>query len=108
MHRPHAQAQKRGNYLQPPTSGNTLALESEFHGHRACACSGERIRPWLPRQEQVPHAKLPEEQQIRIAQRISLIQHLLKGVYDHGGDGADDKIQECVICWMDFVHRDPI
>ncbi|EPQ06140.1 RING finger protein 11 [Myotis brandtii] len=74
----------------------------------AWACSGERIRLWLPRQEQVPRAKQPEEQQIRIAQRISLIQYLPKGVYGHGRDGAEDKIQECIICWMDFVHRDPI
>lgn len=74
----------------------------------AWVCSGERIWPWLPHQEQVLPAKLPEEQQIRIAQRISLIQHLPKGVYDCGRDGAEDKIQKCVTCWMDFVRRDPI
>ncbi|XP_031719714.1 RING finger protein 11b isoform X2 [Anarrhichthys ocellatus] len=52
--------------------------------------------------------QLTEEEQIRIAQRIGLIQHLPKGVYDPGRDGSEKKIRECVICMMDFVYRDPI
>ncbi|XP_018111980.1 ring finger protein 11 L homeolog isoform X1 [Xenopus laevis] len=52
--------------------------------------------------------QLTEEEQIRIAQRIGLIQHLPKGVYDPGRDGSEKKIRECVICMMDFVYGDPI
>ena len=33
--------------------------------------------------------QLTEEEQIRIAQRIGLIQHLPKGVYDPGRDGSE-------------------
>nr|XP_031539972.1 RING finger protein 11 [Vicugna pacos] len=79
------------------------------------------FRPPLPYQEQVPvpvyhptpsqtrlATQLTEEEQIRIAQRIGLIQHLPKGVYDPGRDGSEKKIRECVICMMDFVYGDPI
>ncbi|GAB5575061.1 E3 ubiquitin-protein ligase RNF6 isoform X1 [Prionailurus iriomotensis] len=79
--------------------------------------------------------QLTEEEQIRIAQRIGLIQHLPKGVYDPGRDGSEKKIRDiglllkpvekcsgletrvneeifnynkCVICMMDFVYGDPI
>lgn len=38
--------------------------------------------------------QLTEEEQIRIAQRIGLIQHLPKGVYDPGRDGSEKKIRE--------------
>lgn len=38
--------------------------------------------------------QLTEEEQIRIAQRIGLIQHLPKGVYDGGQDGSEKKIRE--------------
>lgn len=38
--------------------------------------------------------QLTEEEQVRIAQRIGLIQHLPKGVYDLGRDGSEKKIRE--------------
>ncbi|XP_014024953.2 RING finger protein 11 isoform X1 [Salmo salar] len=53
-------------------------------------------------------SQLTEEEQVRIAQRIGLIQHLPKGVYDAGRDGSEKKIRECVICMTDFVYGDPI
>ncbi|XP_069783263.1 RING finger protein 11-like [Narcine bancroftii] len=52
--------------------------------------------------------QLTEEEQIRIAQRLGLIQHLPKGSYDCGQDAHNKKIKECVICMMDFVYGDPI
>ncbi|XP_035377694.1 RING finger protein 11b isoform X1 [Electrophorus electricus] len=52
--------------------------------------------------------QLTEEEQVRIAQRIGLIQHLPKGVFDPGSDGTEKKIRECVICMLDFVYGDPI
>ncbi|XP_064845675.1 RING finger protein 11-like isoform X1 [Oncorhynchus masou masou] len=53
-------------------------------------------------------SQLTEEEQVRIAQRIGLIHHLPKGVYDAGRDGSEKKIRECVICMTDFVYGDPI
>uniref|UniRef100_A0AAY5KHQ5 RING finger protein 11 n=1 Tax=Esox lucius TaxID=8010 RepID=A0AAY5KHQ5_ESOLU len=53
-------------------------------------------------------SQLTEDEQVRIAQRIGLIHHLPKGVYDAGSDSSEKKIRECVICMMDFVYGDPI
>ncbi|XP_001632646.2 RING finger protein 11 [Nematostella vectensis] len=50
-----------------------------------------------------PHL-LSEEQQIRLAQRLGLIQHLPVGEYD----GSKGKKRECVICMTDFMVGDPI
>ncbi|XP_013918391.1 PREDICTED: RING finger protein 11-like isoform X1 [Thamnophis sirtalis] len=52
--------------------------------------------------------QLTEEEQIRIAQRIGLIQHLPKGIFDPGSEPSEKKIKECVICMLDFVYGDPI
>ncbi|XP_046812262.1 RING finger protein 11 [Lucilia cuprina] len=43
-------------------------------------------------------ATLSEEEQIKIAKRIGLIQHLPIGTYD----GSSKKSRECVICMIDF------
>ncbi|MEQ2214228.1 RING finger protein 11 [Xenoophorus captivus] len=53
-------------------------------------------------------SQLTEEEQIRIAQRIGLIQHLPKGVFNPGSDPSEKKVKECVICMMDFEYGDPI
>lgn len=45
--------------------------------------------------------QLTEEEQIRIAQRIGLIQHLPKGVYDGGQDGSEKKIRE----WAFYISE---
>ncbi|XP_020850742.1 RING finger protein 11-like [Phascolarctos cinereus] len=52
--------------------------------------------------------QLTEEEQIRIAQRIGLIQHLPKGIFDPGSEGSEKKMKECVICMLDFVYGDAI
>lgn len=49
--------------------------------------------------------QLTEEEQIRIAQRIGLIQHLPKGVYDGGQDGSEKKIREWAFCMCIFTQR---
>ncbi|MBN3305938.1 RNF11 protein, partial [Amia calva] len=78
-----------------------------------------KFNMWLKELEQMPvyhptpsqtrlATQLTEEEQVRIAQRIGLIQHLPKGVYDAGRDGSEKKIRECVICMMDFIYGDPI
>ncbi|TKC48819.1 hypothetical protein EI555_015047 [Monodon monoceros] len=116
------QPRKMGNCLKSPTSDD-ISLLHESQSERASFGEGtERDQePPPPYQEQVPvpvyhptpsqthlATQLTEEEQIRIAQRIGLIQHLPKGVYEPGRDGSEKKIWECVICMMDFVHGDPI
>lgn len=46
---------------------------------------------------------LSEEQQVRLAQRLGLIQHLPCGTYD-----GSKKKRECVICMIDFMVGDAI
>ncbi|XP_015247396.1 RING finger protein 11a isoform X1 [Cyprinodon tularosa] len=53
-------------------------------------------------------SQLTEEEQIRIAQRIGLIHHLPKGIFDPGSDPSEKKVKECVICMMEFEYGDPI
>lgn len=111
-----------GNCLKSPTSDD-ISLLHESQSDRASFGEGTEPdqEPPPPYQEQVPvpvyhptpsqtrlATQLTEEEQIRIAQRIGLIQHLPKGVYDPGRDGSEKKIRECVICMMDFVYGDPI
>lgn len=43
-------------------------------------------------------AHLSEEEQVKIAKRIGLIQHLPIGTYD----GSSKKSRECVICMIEF------
>ncbi|KAI2795947.1 RING finger protein 11 [Blomia tropicalis] len=47
--------------------------------------------------------QLTEEEQVKIAQRIGLIQHLPTGSYD-----GCKKNRECVICMIEFSIDDPI
>lgn len=39
-------------------------------------------------------SQLTEEEQVRIAQRIGLIQHLPKGIFDPGSDPSEKKVKE--------------
>jgi len=50
-----------------------------------------------------PASQLTEEEQIKIAQRIGLIQHLPTGTFD-----GCKKNRECVICMIEFVVGDEI
>ncbi|XP_033008062.1 RING finger protein 11 isoform X3 [Lacerta agilis] len=97
-----------GNCLKSPTSDD-ISLLHESQSDRASYGDGTEPdqEPPPPYQEQVPvpvyhptpsqtrlATQLTEEEQIRIAQRIGLIQHLPKGVYDPGRDGSEKKIRE--------------
>uniref|UniRef100_A0A9J7XPN2 Ring finger protein 11b n=1 Tax=Cyprinus carpio carpio TaxID=630221 RepID=A0A9J7XPN2_CYPCA len=111
-----------GNCLKSPTSDD-ISLLHESQSDRASFgdANDPDQEPPPPYQEQIHvpvyhptpsqarlATQLTEEEQVRIAQRIGLIQHLPKGVYDPGSDGTEKKIRECVICMMDFVYGDPI
>jgi len=50
-----------------------------------------------------PASQLTEEEQVRIAQRIGLIQHLPTGVFD-----GCKKNRECVICMIEFNNGDKV
>ncbi|XP_033113353.1 RING finger protein 11-like [Anneissia japonica] len=74
----------------------------------------DRLGPPPPYQEQAPvyHptpgqrrtvSQLTEEEQVKIAKRMGLIQHLPTGKYD-----ASKKVRECVICMIDFQVGDPV
>ncbi|KAM6962630.1 RING finger protein 11b [Aplochiton taeniatus] len=109
-----------GNCLKSPTSDD-ISLLHESQSDRASYGEGADQEPPPPYEEQlyvpVYHptpsqarlaSQLTEEEQVRIAQRIGLIHHLPRGVYDPGQHASDKKSRECVICMMDFVHGEPI
>ncbi|KAG7456802.1 hypothetical protein MATL_G00239720 [Megalops atlanticus] len=111
-----------GNCLNSPTSDD-ISLLHDSQSDRASYGDGpdpdQEPPPPYQEQPEVPvyhptpsqtrlASQLTEEEQVRIAQRIGLIQHLPKGVYDGGKDGSEKKIRECVICMLDFVYGDPI
>ncbi|XP_026473405.1 RING finger protein 11 [Ctenocephalides felis] len=50
-----------------------------------------------------PACHLTEEEQIKIAKRIGLIQHLPSGTYD-----GCKKARECVICMVEFAVGDSV
>ncbi|KAK5639138.1 hypothetical protein RI129_011630 [Pyrocoelia pectoralis] len=50
-----------------------------------------------------PVALLTEEEQVKIAKRIGLIQHLPTGTYD-----GCKKARECVICMVEFLVGDAV
>ena len=49
-----------------------------------------------------------EEEQIQLAKRIGLIQHLPTGTYDGGSSGSTKNLRECVICMIEFSKGDCI
>lgn len=53
-------------------------------------------------------ANLTEEEQIKIAKRYVLIQHLPIGTFGGGGSSSSAESKECVICMIEFVTGDQI
>lgn len=51
-------------------------------------------------------SQFSEEEQIQLAKRIGLIQHLPTGIYDTGGESRSTR--ECVICMIEFSKGDSI
>lgn len=50
-----------------------------------------------------PVSQLTEEEQVKIAKRLGLIQHLPTGIYD-----GCKKNRECVICMVEFLVGDSV
>uniref|UniRef100_UPI00398F6BC4 RING finger protein 11a isoform X1 n=1 Tax=Pristiophorus japonicus TaxID=55135 RepID=UPI00398F6BC4 len=120
-----------GNCFKSQTGDDISLLNEAAAGDGAAAEAGPApgllLMPpppsaWPPAQQEQTHipvyhptpsqtrlaTQLTEEEQIRIAQRLGLIQHLPKGSFDCGKEGPNKKIKECVICMMDFAYGDPI
>ncbi|XP_039258894.1 RING finger protein 11-like isoform X1 [Styela clava] len=51
--------------------------------------------------------QLSEEEQVKIAQRIGLIQHLPRSTWDNS-QVENKKVRECCICMIDFEDEEPI
>ncbi|KAG9350864.1 hypothetical protein JZ751_024753 [Albula glossodonta] len=67
----------------------------QCEGLAQCMCEQIQVPVYHPTPSQTRLAtQLTEDEQVRIAQRIGLIQHLPKGVYDAGRDGSEKKIRE--------------
>ncbi|XP_064355321.1 RING finger protein 11-like [Dromaius novaehollandiae] len=52
--------------------------------------------------------QLTEEEQVRIAQRLGLIQHLPRGLFEPAAEPGDKKTKECVICMLELARGDPV
>jgi len=101
-----------GNCLKGQTSDDISLLRGSENVRES---SADQLGPPPPYQEsgaQVfypspnvsrPASQLTEEEQIKIAQRIGLIQHLPTGTYD-----GSKKNRECVICMVEFLVGDPV
>ncbi|XP_053207717.1 RING finger protein 11-like [Panonychus citri] len=78
---------------------------STLHSHQSHAHSQSMSLPVFYPSPNVsrPASQLSEEEQIKIAQRIGLIQHLPIGLYD-----GSKKNRECAICMCEFVINDSI
>nr|XP_032828246.1 RING finger protein 11-like [Petromyzon marinus] len=57
--------------------------------------------------EALPHSLGSVEEQVRVAQRLGLIQHLPHGLYDDAGP-SEKTGRECVICMLEFVSGDAV
>lgn len=55
-------------------------------------------------------ANLTEEEQIKLAKRIGLIQHLPVGRYalSSSKENSQNNSRECVICMLEFAAGDPV
>lgn len=72
----------------------------------------ERESPRMPVYHLTPNQRrtanqLSEEEQVKIAQRIGLIQHLPRSTWD-SSQVENKKVRECCICMMDFEDDEPI
>ncbi|CAH1775285.1 unnamed protein product [Owenia fusiformis] len=101
-----------GNCLKSPTNDDISLLRGN-EGHSEPPDSSG-LGPPPPYQETVPvyHPtpnvsrpanQLTEEEQIKIAQRLGLINHLPTGIFD-----GSKKVRECVICMGEFAIGDSV
>ncbi|XP_050403263.1 RING finger protein 11 [Patella vulgata] len=102
-----------GNCLKSPNTDDISLLRGSDAGPEVSSDQSANMGPPPPYQESVPiyHPspnvsrpanQLTEEEQIKIAQRLGLINHLPTGVFD----GTSKKAKECCICMEEFLLGD--
>lgn len=84
--------------LPPPYNAEPNGISHPSSHIRVSSNAGDILPPAVRRIA----TSFSEEEQIKIAQRIGLIQHLPTGSYD----GSSKKNRECVICMNEFVIGD--
>lgn len=101
-----------GNCLKSPTADDVSLLREG--GHNSNSAEQLEQQPYSHHQDIPPvyypspnvsrqASQLTEEEQVKIAQRMGLIQHLPTGSYD-----GCKKNRECVICMIEFVIGDRV
>ncbi|GLH15545.1 hypothetical protein R5R35_014528 [Gryllus longicercus] len=101
-----------GNCLKGSTADDISLLRGSDSTRDSS--SSDQLGPPPPYQESLPVyypspnvsrpvTQLTEEEQVKIAKRIGLIQHLPTGTYD-----GCKKNRECVICMIEFMINDPV
>jgi len=116
---------RMGNCLRSPTADDISLLREGSGSSRDVAASGAEQMEQQQQQQQPhymqesnptaapiyypspnvsrPASQLTEEEQVKIAQRIGLIQHLPTGTFD-----GCKKNRECVICMIEFSVGDSV
>ena len=99
-----------GNCLKAVASSDDISLLRESPSRREADLAPEPPPPYqetleTPAAHSVRRvaAQLSEEEQVRVAQRMGLIQHLPTGAYD-----GSKKSRECVICMNEFLVGETI
>jgi len=104
-----------GNCLKAVASNDDISLLRESPSRREASMSDlpDLPPPYQENADQLPTSltqnvrrvasQLSEDEQVRFAQRMGLIQHLPTGSYD-----GSKKNRECVICMNEFVIGDTI
>jgi len=101
----------RGNETPPASLESRSSSDLQLH---TSSSSGMSLGPPPSYEESMPlyhpspnvtraASQLTEEEQVKIAKRIGLIQHLPTGTYD-----GCKKNRECVICMVEFMVGDSV
>lgn len=99
---------RMGNCLKSPTADDISLLRDSNSNNSNSVEQLEQPPPYVqvfypsPNVSR-PASQLTEEEQIKIAQRIGLIQHLPTGTFD-----GCKKNRECVICMIEFTVGDSV
>jgi len=108
---------RMGNCLKSPTADDISLLRDTNTNTSSSVEQLEQPPPYVQAQETLntapiyypspnvsrPASQLTEEEQVKIAQRIGLIQHLPTGTFD-----GCKKNRECVICMIEFNVGDSV
>lgn len=106
-----------GNCFEPASADDMSLLPGSDIGRESASSDQLRLPSQFQQEEPVPvfypspsvgrtASQLTEEEQVKIAKRIGLIQHLPSGMYDT--KSSCHKNKECVICMVEFDCSDRV